>query len=143
MCHVAKNRQSEFLQRPLGLDNALKERNDTGQGRILLSRLAQAAQVVHSVQHLVADIAEMRELHACVQQVRQHLNGVAVLQCVQCRGKHTEVLDELQHGDLVIGTHPSQVFKHALQHHSVRHHFFHMVLGLREQEEDVDDAAFD
>ena len=117
VCHVAQNRQREFLERAFGAVDTLQDRNDIVERRVFLARLVEAAQVVDGAEDLVGNLAEVRLLHAGAQQLRQHVDGVAVLQRVKRGAEHRQVLDELEHGDLMRRRHALELFEDAWGYH--------------------------
>lgn len=109
--HVAQNGQRKFFQGPLGFDDLLEQRNDAVESGIFLSSLVQTAHVVNRVEDLVRNLAEVAPFHGGLEEFGEHIDGVGVLKRVQSRRQHGQVLNELQHGDLVDGRHSSKFFQ--------------------------------
>ena len=111
---IAKDRQGELLERRLQFHDALQAWDEPGLSGLLLTRLVQATEVVAGLEDVVADFLRHVQRQGrprkavqtycaiwpatlLVEDLHQNLDRVRVLQDLEKRRAHRQMLDCLEH----------------------------------------------
>lgn len=70
-------------------------------------------EVVHGIENLVRDFTVEWVVTRFLKQFDKDVDGVGVLESLMRGREHGQVLDELEHRDLMVRRHLAQVFKYA------------------------------